>query len=196
MNPLVSRKVKRRLMIAVGFLFAPLFFSAVLIAVNAVNPFGLMFLTSFTIKNGTNEEIFVTPIGARDGAGVRCTLPYSVFKRFEVFGIKKGNFRIPAGSSKELTYDWDDVQFSEILVRRNNEPWRVKATGLHPTFSQYRIPQKSCFVISDLEHLPYASEIHLAALPGNSLWTLTIYFLSFLGLASPFLIFNGLRITP
>lgn len=167
-----------------------------LVAVSAVNPFGLMFLTSFTIENGTDEEILVTPIGATGAAGTRYTLPYSVFKRFEVFGVKKGNFRIPAGASKEFTYDWDDIQFSEILVRRSNEPWRVTATGLHPTFNQYRMPQKSRFVISDVENLPYASEIHLAALPGNSLWILAIHFLSLLGLASPVLIVVGLRVKP
>jgi hypothetical protein len=189
----MQHRLRKILLLAIGYSTLPFSLLAMLLVVNAVNPMGTMFLHTFTIENRTDDEIFVSPIGAVDSEGTRRTLPFSVFKRFEVFSIKRDDFRIPAGTSMDFTYDWDDIQFSEILIRRRNEPWKNMETGLHPTYMQYRRPGKIVFEVRDVASLPDAPQINLSALPGNPTRILVIYLLSFLGLLSPLLIVLGKR---
>lgn len=189
----MKKRSLKVLFLAASWSLSPFFLLAILLVVDAVNPLSVMFLHSFSIENQTDKEIIVSPIGAVGSEGVRHPLPISSSKRFHVISVKNGNFPIPAKTAREFTYDWDDIQFSEILTRRKNGDWKVMKTGLHPTRRQYRMPEKTLFEISDLDELPNANDIHLEAISGKSPGLAIMYVLAALGLVSPVLIRMGFR---
>lgn len=152
-----------------------------------------MFLTSFRITNDSGEAVFVTPIGAVGEQGDRFMLPLSVSEFPYLMKVKTGNFRIPPGESRSFTYDWDDIQFSEIVVRSSGDAYKILPTGLHPTEGQYRRPQERSFVIPALANLAPASEVHLQALTPRSRRIVGLYALAVLGLAFPFFCYKSLR---
>jgi hypothetical protein len=136
---------QKRLLRVAGFLMLLLFCLTCLFTCSVVNPF----LTSFEVVNSTHEDLVITPIGARGPEGRRGTLPISSSSRLYVMGSQRGKFPLPAGSALSLAYDWDDVQFSEIVCRRRDGSYLVFPTGLHPTQGQYRQPPTKRFEILD-----------------------------------------------
>ena len=61
MRPLIQKRLLR----VAGFVLLPLFCLTCLFTCSVVNPMGLAFLTSFEVVNSTDEDLVVTPIGAR-----------------------------------------------------------------------------------------------------------------------------------
>jgi len=184
---------RKRLMMLVAILLSPLFLLTVLVGSSVVNPMGLVFLTTFEVENKTSEEILVTPIGAVGPTGDRHTLPYSALSWLYIMKSSSSDYSIASGEVRKFTYDWDDIQFSEILVRQPSKDYRVIPTGLHPTKGQYRRPEKTRFEIADIESAQLAEEKHLAALHDGSSGILTIYLLAALGIASPVLFIRASR---
>jgi hypothetical protein len=182
MTPLL---LKRSLRI-IGFLLMPLFCLTCLVTCGAVNPMSMGFLTTFEVVNSTAENLIITPIGARGSGGERGTLPVSTSAIFCVTSTQCSEFALPASSSISITYDCDDVQFSEIVCQRADGSHLVIPSGLHPTKGQYRAPLTKRFEITDLKGLQPASDLHLSALrPGNNRLA-TLYWLAGIGLLSPF----------
>jgi|JI10StandDraft_1071094.scaffolds.fasta_scaffold253618_3 hypothetical protein len=190
MRPLIQKRLLR----VAGFVLLPLFCLTCLFTCSVVNPMGLAFLTSFEVVNSTDEDLVVTPIGARGQDGRRGTLPISSSSRFYLMSSQRGDFHLPARSTLSLAYDWDDVQFTEIVCRRRDGSHVVVLTGLHPTQGQYRQPPTKRFEILDLAALPPATEVQLAAVrsPGSRLPL--IYLLAGLGLLSPICFWVARRI--
>lgn len=155
---------------------------------------GLAFLTSFEVVNSTHEDLVITPIGARGPDGRRGILPISSSSRLYVMSSQRGEFPLLAGSKLSLTYDWDDVQFSEIVCRRLDGSHLVLPTGLHPTQGQYRQPPSKRFEILDLAALQPATELHLAAVRSQSGKIPFLYILAGLGLLSPLCFWAARRI--
>lgn len=73
--------------------------------------------SKFTIKNGLDHTVLVTPIGVLHNSGDHQPLPlhrdFRLFKLLRKFG---GGFRLAPGESIRLAYDDDDAGLSEILV--------------------------------------------------------------------------------
>ena len=164
-----------------------------LVGVSLVNPMGLAFLTSFTITNDSGEPVFVTPIGAVGKQGDRYMLPLSMLPFPYLMRLKTGDFMIPPGESRSFTYDWDDIQFSEIVVRNSGGAYGILPTGLHPTEKQYRRPQEKHFVIPVFSKLAPASDSHLQALTPRSRRIFGFYALAALGLTFPFFCYKAFR---
>ncbi len=190
MRPLLHQRVLR----VAGFVLLPLFCLTCLFTCSVVNPMGLAFLTSFEVVNSTHEDLVITPIGARGPDGRRGTLPIVSSSRLYVMSSQRGEFPLPAGSTLSLAYDWDDVQFSEIVCRRRDGSHFVLPTGLHPTQDQYRQPPTKRFEVSDLAALQPATELHLAAVRSRSGRIPFLYVLAGLGLLSPLCFWVSRRI--
>ncbi len=178
----------------------PLFLVTLLTGLNLVNPMGLAFLTSFHVVNRSGENLWVTPIGAVGSAGKRRTLPLAFGQYLYLMKPFSKDIALSDGERQRLVYDWDDIQFSEILLRRENGEYRVLETGLHPTENQYRRPAQTEFVVENMADLPLARELHLAALAPLGSDALIQYGLALIGLVCPYFLFKLLmpkrRVTP
>jgi len=190
---MIPRNRKKSIMLA-AILLSPLSLLTLLIGINTINPMSLMFITTFEIENKTGEEILVTPIGAVGPEGYRQTLPYSALPWLYIIIKDYKDYPIPPGEVRKFHYDWDDIQFSEILIRRPSKEYHFIETGLHPTKDQYQRPEKDRFEIVDLESSPLAEDIHLEALQIDSNRILLFYILAILGFAPPVLLFWALSI--
>lgn len=180
----------QRILTAIAGLLSPLSLLTMLTALTMVNPMGLAFLTEFTVVNETSEDVWITPIGAIGQAGRRSTLPYSRFRNLVVLSTEDREFQIAARSSRSFVYDWDDIQFCEILIRSEEGAYRILPTGLHPTQRQYCRPETDRFVITNLVELEPATELQLAALESRRGRRIQIiYGLACLGLMPPLLLY-------
>ena len=176
-------------LVVVAAVLSPLTLLTTLIALNTINPMAVVFLTEFTVVNEGANEIWVTPIGAIGQDGGRKPLPYSRFRDFYLLSEKDRDFYIPPQSSRTFVYDWDDIQFSEILIRTDRKAYRVLSTGLHPTKGQYRRPKQNHFVVGDFESLNVAEVIHLKALESSGgQRSRILHSLAFAGLLPPVLL--------
>jgi hypothetical protein len=190
----MKRHLRKRHLVLLALLLSPLSFLTLLFGFNLINPMALMFLTSFTIENHSSEDIWVSPIGAVGAAGHRYTLPFSVSEFPYLTSPIDREFYIPPGSSRSFTYDWDDIQFSEILIMNKSGKFYVLGTGLHPTEGQYRRPQASVFMVPPLNELSRAEQIHTDALLVDKLHRMLIlHGLAILGLLPPLLILKAIR---
>jgi hypothetical protein len=185
----MTSRARKVTLIVVAAVLSPFSLVAALLAMNAVNPMALTFLTKFTVVNETHADIWVTPIGVIGQEGRRVTLRYSLLKRLSIPGTKDRGFHIAAGSSREFVYDSDDIQFCEILVHTADGVMRVMPTGLHPTEGQYRTPEQDRFVVRDLAGLESAGTVQLRAMEqGGGQRMLILYGVAAVGLLPPVLL--------
>jgi hypothetical protein len=190
----MTPRFQKNAWIVFSAVLSPLSLLTVLVAASAINPMGLAFLTEFTIVNETPSDIWVTPLGAVGREGRRATLPYSRFSRLCVMSAEDRDFHIPPKSSRTFVYDCDDIQFSEILVRSNEGPFRIMHSGLHPTEGQYRMPQQERFVFSDLDGLEEAGPVHLKALESEGRQRVNVlHGLAVVGLLPPVILFHAFK---
>lgn len=172
----------------------PLFCLTCLVACSVVNPMAMGFLTSFEVVNSTKEDLVVTPIGSRGPEGRRGTLPIASSSGLYIMSSQRSEFVLSASSTLRLTYDWDDVQFTEILFRRPDGSHSVLETGLHPTPGQYMQQPTKHFEIADFTTFHPATDIHLAVLRSQADRLPIGYILAALGLLSPICFWAARRI--
>lgn len=134
----------------------PMTLFVALLAFNAVG-MGRVFLTTFTVRNHSSEVIYVTPIGTIGKEGLRGRLPVSQSEDYSIPGGESAELRLSPNSERRVTYDSDDIQFSEIAVRGEQGGWRQLVVDPNPTERQYRPPAQKLFVIPPLADLPDAS---------------------------------------
>jgi len=147
-----------------------------LYACNTVNPMSRMFMFDFHITNMTSHSILVTPVGATGPSGHRTRLPLLADVRFYWPARQSGRLAIAPNETRKFTYDWDDIQFSEILVEWGDEA-RLLVVNAEPTRDQYRPPPVDHFTITDMQTLPPASHEIVALSKERMPWG-TIYLLA------------------
>jgi hypothetical protein len=135
-------------------IFFPGLLILALFTCNAINPMALMFMTDFWVTNNGSRPILVTPIGTV-GRGHRRQLDLVADSRFYWPAFKTTRFKINPGETRKFVYDWDDIQFSELLIEAGRDK-RVLIVDPEPTKNQYRRPEKDRFVVGDLRPLPQA----------------------------------------
>lgn len=137
----------------------------------------VVFITSFTLENRTNEDIFITPLGAVDQEGDRDILPQYLSPFPAIPVLKNGNLKIKPGESKTIYYDWDDINFSEIFIKTKSSE-RVLIVDANPTRNQYHPPDSRHFVIKNLKVLKEpTSELRMAAdVKDWAIWVLPIVY--------------------
>jgi hypothetical protein len=188
-NKTMSRPLRVTLVV-ITILLSPLSLLTGLVVLSTVNPMGLAFLTSFTIDNKSGQDVLVSPIGAIGQDGKRRPLPFSCCKFLCVSSPKRTDFYIAKDTARTFVYDWDDIQFSEILVRSKQGDIRFIVTDPNPTQKQYRRLKNNLFIIPPLAELPIAPSNLESALAATGMQRIIfIYGLSTLGGIPPILTF-------
>lgn len=144
------RKIISRILLVFGLLTSPL---TLLVLLGVFNPFALVFLYPFQVENKTNEPIWITPLGTVGEEGLRQVLPQYLFRTPALPALKEADLRIDPGETRHLIYDWDDINFSEIVVKSRRGEQRMLVVDSHPTENRYHTPGENHFVIDSFERL-------------------------------------------
>lgn len=177
-----------------AFLLLPFFCLTILVIGNTINPMTSSFLADFNVENKTNDLIFITPIGTKSPNGSWHQLPYSFSSSFYIRIPSKIDYPIEPGGLKKFVYDYDDIQFSEILIRRAGEKSRVFSTQTPLQLDGYYPPERKEFEIKDINTLPLAEKAHLLALKPTRMNSWAIEILALIGLLSPVFFVLGSRL--
>jgi hypothetical protein len=126
--------------------------------------FGGAFIDSFTIENRTRSTITVTPIGTRGPEGRKGYLPVAIgWLPLPALPVLRAEYRLEPGESVKVSYDMDDINFSEIVVNAGQGARLALVVDPDPITDQYHGPLQSTYVIDDLANLAAASPAVLAA---------------------------------
>jgi hypothetical protein len=147
---------------------SPLLALSVLAALNTVNPMVLAFQYRFEVLNHAGEDIWVTPLGAVGPLGHRYVLPQYFSQLPAIPAWRQGEFKVAPDQSLTIIYDWDDISFSELLIRDRHGKFREFVIDRQPTKDQYRPPAANKFVIPPLNQLPESPAQLVAAIHGHA----------------------------
>lgn len=125
-----------------------------LFLMNTVNPMTMTFVTDIHVTNGSGVPIIVTPVGTIGPDGRRTALPIYSSRLPAIPASRSGGFAVSPGQTLDLLYDWDDVNFSEIVVVLGDGSARQLVVDPRPTVGQYRPPTTNRFTIGDPSRLP------------------------------------------
>ncbi len=144
---------------------------------------GTAFVTGFTVENCTDDPLYMTPIGTVGEQGDRHPLPIVMWPCPVLFSSNRGGFAVPPGDSIDLLYNWDDINFSEIVVHSSEGELGQLVVNDKPTENQYRRPAQTHFVIEDTQSLTPVPEtvrtaVRAAQVPTRGPWIiLSVLFL-------------------
>ena len=165
-------------------------FTGLLVALNlfnVVNPMAIGFLTRFEVMNDSGDDFKVTPVGVVGRRGDRETLPLKMARFLNIPTIQDRSFAVVAGARRSFIYDYDDIQFSELLIVPSHGPAREIVVDPNPTVRQYRRPATNRFVVPALETLPLARPEVLAVRDNLSYAGISkIVALGLIGIGAPF----------
>lgn len=123
---------------------------ALMLVVNSFIPLG--FWTDCSFTNKTDSPVFITPVGTVGRAGHRCSLP--LYRNHSFFSaIQCGNFRVEPGKTFRFSYDMDDVNFSEVVVKHSNGESGQFIANPNPTQNQYISPEVTDFTLNNVSEL-------------------------------------------
>lgn len=132
---------------------------------------GAAFVTSFRIENKTAETIYVTPIGTIGREGYKRPLPVKLLPFPAVPAFRAGDFQLLPGENVKIYYDWDDINFSEIMVEDKHGRQFQQVTDQAPTANQYHSPRQEAYAIESLATLEQAlPTVAAAALQARRSW--------------------------
>lgn len=154
--------LRRLIFIPLFVLCLPGAFFGCLLALNAFNPIALAFKTDFSVTNQSSERMHVTPVGAVGPDGERHRLPLLANTAGYWFLPNNANLVIEPGQTRQFVYDWDDIQFSELLLEAGGQRY-VLVVDSQPTVNQYRRPAETSFNVGEPTTLAPAPA-HIAAL--------------------------------
>ncbi len=118
------------------------------------NPLKMAFLNDFIVVNESGENLWMTPIGMLANRGEYC--PIGRYRdNFPPVRYLEPSYDIPikAGGSIKITYDWDDVNFRHILVRKNSNDIFILDTDKRGTLYSCYPPEKKKYTIPPLKDL-------------------------------------------
>jgi hypothetical protein len=90
-----------------------------LILVNSVNPLQTIFISSFDVRNESREPLRFWVAGTHESGRVHL-LPLFATSFPALPSFRNGGFNLQDRETTRITYDWDDHNFSSILVQRGN----------------------------------------------------------------------------
>jgi hypothetical protein len=136
--------------------------ASLLMLFNSVNPMQLTFVSSLRVDNRTTRPLWVTPLGTFN-SGAKGVLPQFAlsFPAFPAF--RSRDLRVEPGGSTWITYDWDDINFSEIVVRDAEGKYRELVVDPNPPKVNYYRNKQERYVIEGWESLSQPAAEALAA---------------------------------
>ncbi len=152
MNPIW----RLRIIFWISCLCLPASLFTALFLINVINPMGLMFLTSFRVSNQSGEAVSVPPVGVIGDRTERRALPLSACSFLCIPALRERSFFLALGRERTITYDWDDIQFSEIVVESASGSVHELVVDPNPRINQYSRVATNFFVIPPLAQLPVA----------------------------------------
>ena len=175
----------------------PFLFWSVLLVFNGIG-FGRAFIADFTIANHTNQTIVVTPVGTIDREGHRALLPITISPSVNLPALRSKAFRLAPGELVTISYDMDDIKFSEIVVEDQQFQLYQFIVDPNPTANQFHGLEQD-YVIENLTHLePADPDVRNAALTAqSSSRRIGSFYTILLGSLVAYLLFNlALRACP
>lgn len=133
----------------------PLAVSGMLVLAVLCDPMGEVFQASFRVENRTNQPLWITPVGTFNSGGKDVLPQYG--SSYLPGTIRSINLRIEPGGSTSITYDCDDINFSEIVVRNAAGEYRQVVVDPDPPKKNYYANDQKLFTIGDWETLPPAA---------------------------------------
>ena len=116
----MNQVVRRNFAIAATFLSlipaVPAAFVAALILMNSLNPMQTMFISSFSVRNDSGEPLRFWTAGVHE-SGQTHLLPLFATSWPALPSLRAGGFFLAARQTTRVTYDWDDYNFTAIIVR-------------------------------------------------------------------------------
>lgn len=130
------------------------------------------FLADVSLENHSGEAVWTTLLGTGP-RGQIAVLPETRAKDRPGGWQRPRETPLPAGETRALTYNWDDINFNWIAVRGASGPWRVVRTGL-PTIEPnpdtpmtFHRPDRAAYAIPPLASLPAAPPAVVQAAAGR-----------------------------
>ncbi len=152
----------------------------------------LAFMVDLTIENQMNEILLVTPIGTVGKEGGRHLLPVSMTGSINFPARQSSRFRLVPGESVSISYDMDDINFSEIVVENQQGEARQLVVDPTPTQNQYHGPAQPSFSINDWNELELLSDAVKAVPLEPHPYQLVCRFLVFI--VSPWILLGLLKV--
>lgn len=163
--------------IALFGLLTPLCLVPVLFLINSVNPMQTAFLTSITVVNQSGRTLDIVPAGTLND-GTRASLPtyYSAFPAIP--RLNASSYRVEDGAEQRILFDWDDINFSQFIVRDGTGAFRQWITDPDPPLKDYYAPKVKLHTIPAFNSLETPDPLILSETLRprglvRSWWTLT-----------------------
>lgn len=147
-------KIKKNILLVCIIITSPFVALCCLALLNSVNPMQFAFITSFTVKNQSGQDIWITPIGTIGEEGKKARLPIFITAIPAFPAIKTGRFQLKDGDAREIWYNWDDINFSEVAIESKDGQFYQFIVDPKPTENRYHAPKSRDFLIPVLEMLP------------------------------------------
>ncbi len=110
-----------------------------------LNPYALLLSSSFTIKNQTNETVYVTPMGGvrmASGEQVLRVLPQLALPFLAAPALRKTHIPVSAGQSVSIRANFDDISLGFIAVRTSHGQEKALLVDLAATRGKCCYPPK------------------------------------------------------
>jgi len=147
--------------------------------------FGAAFLSTFTVENGLERPVWITPVGTVGPDGWRSPLPVSHRFVAAIPAAVCGGYELQPNEIRSITYDMDDINFSEIVVEDATGMIGQLIVNPDPTASQYRAPTTKHFLLKADALVPVPAAVSIAARRAQQRSNLPIVFVSILVLPWP-----------
>lgn len=135
-------------MVVVNLVVLPFTALSALLWLASFNP--LLLIVDFEVHNRTQGALAITPLGSVHGApSERWVLPTYANAMPAVEAWEDSDLVIRPGESIELSYDCDDIQFTELLISDAGGERFVMTTGSLRSDGNYSGPGALPFVIDE-----------------------------------------------
>ncbi len=164
----VAPSTKRRLVKVFAWLSlvlaAPASLLVVLIGVNSVNPLQTIFVGEFGVQNKSGEPLRFWVAGKHESGNLHL-LPLFATAFPALPSLRTGGFKLADGRSARIVYDWDDIDFSVIVVERGSGEFRAVDVDTEKRGRDCcRPPSGHAYAIPSVDTLRVASPAEVAVL--------------------------------